>query len=288
MNMPAQVRFVIVTSIVLCAVGSVYALYEIAVVDLNRIPLPADTPIIDKRKELSNDHYHEEYIKLQATEQDAQTRLEQSGRLKCKIESLSEGELAEWAKQNGLPPLKVIVGISAFLFETKDDDFIPLSQLTEVKYISCSGSKITDKALSHIAGLKKLEVLYVGDTQVTDSGLINLEQLSELRRLWLRGTRVTDKGMKHLKGLSKLESLLLSRTSLTDVGLMDIKDITSLKSLDISSTNVTDAGILELKTLTNLKYLNLYDTKTTPNGISELAKVIPELQINTKAPPITH
>jgi len=247
-----------------------------------------DTPIIDKRKELSNDQYHEEYIKLQANEQDAQIRLQQSGRLKYNIELLSEGNLAEWAKKNGLPPLKVIVGISAFLFQTKDEDFIPLSQLTEVKYISCSGSKITDKALSHIAGLKKLEVLYIGDTQVADRGLINLEELSELRELWLRGTRVTDKGIRHLKGLSKLESLLISRTSLSDVSLMVIKNLTSLRSLDISSTNVTDAGVLELKELKNLKYLNLYDTKTTPKGISELAKVIPELQINTKAPPIKH
>lgn len=238
-------------------------------------------------KDFSDSQYHKEYKRRQAHEQDALRRLQQSG-LRCNIDSLSHGELAEWATQKGLPPLKVIVGISAVLFQTKDEDLIPLTKLTEVTYISCSGSKLTDKGLSYAAGLKKLEVLYVGDTQISDNGLIHLKELSELRELWLRGTRVTDKGINHLKGLSQLETLLLSRTSLSDASLTDLKDMTSLKCLDISSTNVTDAGVRQLTKLTNLKYLNLYDTKATQNGIRELAKAIPKLQINTKAPPIRH
>jgi hypothetical protein len=242
----------------------------------------------NKRKGLSSDQYRQEYMKLRANEKDAQIKIKQSGRLKCNIELLSKGDLAKWAKQNGLAPLKVIVSIDAFLTQTKDEDLIPLSQLTEVKVISLICSKITDNGLSHIAGLKKLEVLYLGETQVGDSGLINLEELSELRELWLRGTRVTDKGIKHLRGLSKLEVLYISRTSLSDDGMRVIKNLASLKNLVINNTNVTDAGILELKNLKNLKYLDLYNTKTTPNGISELAKAIPGLQINTKAPRVVH
>jgi hypothetical protein len=235
-----------------------------------------------------NAKHRKEYERLMSIEPNAQKKLQQSKTIRFRIETVSEGLLGFWIASERLEPLNIVVSVSDFGFKTTDEDVQPLSELTEVKYISLSGTKITDKALSYMAGLKKLETLYIGDTKITDSGLVYLKDLTNLRELWLRGNNITDNGIKNLEKMSKLESLDVCRTSFGDESIKIISDLASLKSLDISSTNVTDKSIVLLKYLKNLESLNLYNTKTTQDGRNQLVKAIPGLKINVEAPPIKH
>ncbi len=237
-----------------------------------------------------NEKHRKEYERLMSIEPEAQKKLQQSKNIRFRIETVSTGLFGFWIASERLEPLNIVVSVygSDSSFKATDEDVQPLSELTEVKYISLSGTKITDKALSYMAGLKKLETLYIGDNKITDSGLVYLKDLINLRELWLRGNDITDNGVKYLKDMSKLESLDVSRTSLGDESIKIISDLASLKSLDISNTNVTDKSIVLLKYLKNLQTLNLYNTKTTQEGRNQLVKAIPGLKINVEAPPIKH
>jgi hypothetical protein len=75
--------------------------------------------------------------------------------------------------------------------------------------------KIKDDDLKQLAGLPKLEVLYLTDSGITDKGLEHLKGLTELRELYLGGTKVTDDGMAHIESL-KLRSLVLFKTQVSD------------------------------------------------------------------------
>jgi Leucine rich repeat len=113
--------------------------------------------------------------------------------------------------------------------------------------VSFSGTKVTDKGLNDLAGLKNLQRLDLFDTGVTDAGLKELAGLKSLRSLGLCHTKVTDAGLGELAGLQNLEYLNLARTAVTDEGLKELAGLNNLQSLLLGETKVTDAGVAELR-----------------------------------------
>jgi len=72
--------------------------------------------------------------------------------------------------------------------------------LTELTELHLEGTKITDKGLASLKGLKNLEYpsnLY--GTAVTDAGLDQLSALTKLKHLYVWQTKVTDAGAGKLK-----------------------------------------------------------------------------------------
>jgi HEAT repeat protein len=227
----------------------------------------------------------QEYIRRLAVEQHAIAKFRAS-RLRHNTGPLAAGKLAEWAAQQGLPPVQVVSAITPMLFNTRDDDLAPLAGLADVTSVQLNGSQITDRGLEFLSGLSKLQVLCIGDTQITDEGVAKLKGLVDLRELWLRGTGVADDGLAHIEKLTRLEFLLLGRTTIGDAGLAHLKNLTSLRSLGLEKTRITDSGLAHLNGLTNLKFLDLYDTKVTDTGVAALQRALPELKINRNPPPI--
>jgi HEAT repeat protein len=228
-----------------------------------------------------------EYLRRLFAQQHAVAKFRTSN-LKHKTEPLTAGKMAQWARQQGLPPVEVVVTINPMLFDTRDDDLAPLAGLPDVTYVGLNGSKITDRGLGFLAGLNRLQRLYIGDTQITDRGVAQIKGLTDLRELWLRGTGVSDAGAADLEKLTRLESLLLDRTTIGDAGIARLKNLKSLRSLGLASTRVTDAGLAHVKRLKNLKFLDLYDTKVTEAGVTALQTALPHLKINRDPPPQKH
>ncbi len=77
---------------------------------------------------------------------------------------------------------------------------------------------ITDVGLSHLKGLKRLEVLFLSGTHVTDDGLAHVSGLVNLTDLTLEDTAITDRGLVHLEPLTRLKLLSLRRTKITAAG----------------------------------------------------------------------
>ncbi|MEK6258087.1 MAG: hypothetical protein AABP62_05655 [Planctomycetota bacterium] len=163
--------------------------------------------------------------------------------------------------------------------ELPADLFSELGSLTNLDWLSLSGTKFREGDLKSLKGLTGLETLQLSQTDVTDAGLEHLKGLTSLRQLMLDHTVVTGAGLEHLKGLVRLKELYLHHTHVADAGLESLKGLERLERLELYNTQVTDAGLEPLKGLTNLQYLFLQDTQVTAEGKASLRKVLPGCRI---------
>jgi internalin A len=162
-----------------------------------------------------------------------------------------------------------------------DDDLQYIETLSQIQELNLSSNlQLTDAALIHIRGLKKLQKLDISLTRITDAGLALLKGLIEIKELDLGNTEITDVGLEQLKALKNLEKLALEGTRITDAGLDQLKAFPNLQILGLRSTAVTDAGLKYLTALTKLKKCCLQETKVTPDGIKQLKHDCPNLELS--------
>jgi len=122
-----------------------------------------------------------------------------------------------------------------------------LETLPGLQRLYCRRALITDKALGHLGGFERLELLDLTDTRVTDTGLQYLKDVPKLAGLDLRGTRITDAGLEHLGGVRSLVWVDLTGTQVTDTGLKHLEALPRLEWVNACDTNVTDAGAEKLQ-----------------------------------------
>ena len=67
-----------------------------------------------------------------------------------------------------------------------DDDVAQIAKLTQLRSLLLSKSKVTDKGLPSLNGLK-LRALFLDESKVTDQGLQSLKSLTGLTVLSVRG-----------------------------------------------------------------------------------------------------
>jgi Leucine Rich repeat len=140
--------------------------------------------------------------------------------------------------------------VSAVYFireSVSDRGLTNLEALTRLQILSLYGCNFTDDGLAHIKGLTQLKHLSLAETNVTDAGLEHIERLTQLRKLLLADSNISDAGVEHLKGLAQLQELDLTGTDVTDAGLENLKRLTNLQSLGLDGANVTDAGVAGLQ-----------------------------------------
>jgi F-box and leucine-rich repeat protein 14 len=146
--------------------------------------------------------------------------------------------------------------------------------------------KLTDAAFAGLKGSKGLKFLYIGDLPLGDAAFENIKELSGLESFGIDGAdTVTAAGLKHLKSLLKLKRLTLEsfkkETTLSAAALKEIGDLAGLEELRLGVIEpisfsarvpwVDDAGVAHLARLKNLKTLNLGSCdKVTDAGIAHL------------------
>ncbi len=151
----------------------------------------------------------------------------------------------------------------------------PLSELSELRSLNCSGTKVSD--INPIRNLNKIKELNISGTNVTDiSNLkyanvvqdfkadnIQISDISvvsffkDLNSLSLANTNVND--ITPVSKCVNLTTLNLSGTQITD--LSPLTNLLKLYDLDIANTLVTN--ISPLQGLVNLHFLNVEGTKIT-------------------------
>jgi len=53
---------------------------------------------------------------------------------------------------------------------------VHIKELTNLKSLNLSQTKVADEGLEHLQGLAKLQTLYLRSTQVTDAGIAELKK----------------------------------------------------------------------------------------------------------------
>jgi hypothetical protein len=155
-----------------------------------------------------------------------------------------------------------------------DDDLAFVSKLADLTQLALEKTRIpgvntvgtqpfnglTDRALKHIRGLKKLVSLGLKNNRITDAGLTNIE------------------------GLQSLSDLDLSNNPITDAGLKKLANLQSLETLDLEGTLVTAEGLEALKGLKKLRYVRVEKTAITPESAVPFQAARPEVQIDRDRP----
>lgn len=151
----------------------------------------------------------------------------------------------------------------------------PLAELSELRSLNCSGTKISD--INPIRNLNKIKELNISNTNVKDitnlkyanvvqnfkADNIKISDISvvsffeDLNSLSLANTNVND--ITPVSGCVNLTTLDLSGTQVTN--LSPLSDLLKLYDLDISNTQVSN--IAPLHGLVNLHFLNVEGTKIT-------------------------
>ena len=170
-------------------------------------------------------------------------------------------------------------------------DLTPLAQLAadDIDAIWLRGTDVTDDQLQHISHLSGLKHLDLEQCKITDAGAGHLVGLQQLERLDLsafsvdrEGFGVGDEAMTVVAQLPSLESIDLRLSKVTDEGLANLAKCLSLRNVGIEGTAVTDGGLEHLLKLPHLKWLSLgvYDegTNITDEGLRTLA-MMPQLEI---------
>jgi hypothetical protein len=118
-----------------------------------------------------------------------------------------------------------------------DSDLMSLSGLTNLEDLSLTGSGIGDAGLKHLAALTNLKHLQIqGSANLTADGLKHLANMRRLDSLFIGDSRITGQGLAHLYPLKTLHIIRIN--SAIPIGGQAIArlrtELPHLQSLDIS------------------------------------------------------
>jgi internalin A len=122
-----------------------------------------------------------------------------------------------------LKKLRNITDLNLYYAEyVTDQGVAAIKDWKKLKRLNLHGTKSSDTALEHIAGITSLESLDVGSTLMTDVGLERLNTLTNLKELTMGGNELGDAGLQALRQLPTLTYLDLSGRQGTDKNVWTI------------------------------------------------------------------
>jgi hypothetical protein len=109
------------------------------------------------------------------------------------------------------------------------------------------GMVLKDRDLAIFARASQLQSFDLSHSNVSDAALLHLIGLKKLRTLDLRRTRISGKGLAHVARIEPLETLALDLTSIGDADLPVLYGLRHLRQLSLAGTNVSPEGRKELQ-----------------------------------------
>ncbi|MGZ0172538.1 MAG: leucine-rich repeat domain-containing protein [Planctomycetales bacterium] len=152
----------------------------------------------------------------------------------------------------------------------------PLAALSELKALRLSGesgaTSVDDDGMVHVAKMKNLKALLLDFLWVSEVGLEQLAGLDRLEELYLAKTLVGDDALATMSQFPRLKKLRISQCQFENEGLAHLAKVTTLEDLDLSENNqINDLGMPHLSKLKKLKRLNLWRTYVGDPGVENLA-----------------
>ena len=165
-----------------------------------------------------------------------------------------------------------------------DEGLSAIKNWKKLKRLVLHGTKVSDTALEHIAGIGTIEVLDLGSVMLTDVALERLTVLPNLKALTIGGNELGDAGLQALRQMPGLTYLDLSgrqgtdsnvwTISMSDIGLEAVLTLSKLQELrfgctsigvgiegarfaTVSMMGITPRWIEKMKSLKELKRLKL-------------------------------
>ncbi len=162
-----------------------------------------------------------------------------------------------------------------------DQGVAAIKDWKKLKRLNLHGTKSSDTALEHIAGISSLESLDVGSTLMTDVGLERLNTLTNLKNLTMGGNELGDAGLQGLRQLPTLNYLDLSGRQGTDKNVWTIVMSTAGLDAILSLHNLRELriGCYAMNVgIEGAKFGEVTATAVLPEWIERMRARLPNLQ----------
>ena len=154
-----------------------------------------------------------------------------------------------------------------------------IGQMKDLKRFWTNSKRITSAGWVHLAGLTKMEDLFLSETNFGDDDSRSLDGMKNLKFLGLNKTRITDAGMPSLAGLTKLHDFGLDGTKVTDKGIVALKGMTELDNLYVGMTDVTAKGLAIVPKKDRMLMMRAGKGALTAKQLDELMQMYPTTQM---------
>ena len=142
----------------------------------------------------------------------------------------------------------------------KNSHLARLSNLPLLEEINLDSCPVGDWSLAHLADnnvVPNLKSLDLADTDITDRALVHVAKLKKLEHLSLFYCEISNTGLQHLSQMESLQVLNLDSRDIGDTGMYYLRNLKNLKCLDIFSGRVTDTGCSHIAKIKSLETLEL-------------------------------
>jgi Leucine-rich repeat (LRR) protein len=219
----------------------------------------------------------------------------------------------------GMQELKSLPGVVElnlrFAEYVTDEGLAAIKNWKNLRRLVLHGTKVSDTALDHIAGISTLESLDLGSVMLTDVALERLTVLPNLKALTIGGNELGDAGLQALRQMPELTYLDLSgrqgtdsnvwAISMSDVGLEAVLTLSKLQEIrfgctsigvgvegarfaTVSMMGVTPRWLEQLQSLKQLRQLTLQGCdRIDDTAIATLAKFPSLEQVDLKGTAVT-
>jgi hypothetical protein len=154
-----------------------------------------------------------------------------------------------------------------------------IGEMKDLKRFWTNSKRITSAGWVHLAGLAKMEDLFVSETNFGDDDSRSLESMKNLKSLGLNKTKITDAGMPPLAALTKLHDLGLDGTKVTDKGMVALKGMTELDNIYVGMTEVTAKGLALLPMKERMQMMRVGKGGMTAKQLDKMMELFPKTQI---------
>jgi internalin A len=181
-----------------------------------------------------------------------------------------------------LKNLRNVTDLNLFYSEyVTDQGVAAIKDWKKLKHLNLHGTKSSDTALEHIAGISSLESLDVGSTLMTDVGLERLAMLTNLKELTMGGNELGDAGLQALRQLPTLTYLDLTGRQGTDKNVWTIVMSTAGLDAVLSLHNLRELriGCYAMNVgIEGMKFGEVTATAVLPEWLERMRVVLPKLQ----------
>jgi len=181
--------------------------------------------------------------------------------------------------------LKFLDGVESLEQLTLFGDYVDdvclkrIGQMKNLKRFWTNSKAITAAGWVHLAGLTKMEDLYLSETNFGDDDVPSLKGMTSLKSLGLSKTNITDVGIESLAGLTKLHDLGLDSTKVTDKGMEALEEMTELENLSVGMTDVTAKGLALVPEKNRMQMMRAGKNELTAEQFDEIRQLYPKTQI---------
>ena len=181
-----------------------------------------------------------------------------------------------------LKNLRNVTDLNLYFAEyVTDQGVAAIKDWKKLKRLNLHGTKSSDTALEHIAGITSLESLDVGSTLMTDVGLERLTTLTNLKELTMGGNELGDAGLQALRQLSTLTYLDLSGRQGTDKNVWTIVMSTAGLDAVLSLHNLRELriGCYAMNVgIEGSKFGEVTATAVLPEWLERMRALLPKLE----------